>query len=74
MKQFYIDGDEYEVSDQEYEEQMIMLFAAEFDIPSEKARKIINSLGVEEKLSEKYSGVIFDRLYEECKNAIGDRK
>lgn len=67
MKQFWIDGEEYEVSDQEYEEQMIMLFAAEFDIPSEKARKIINAIDIDDELSDRYDEAIFDRLADECK-------
>lgn len=68
MTVFFIDGQEYNVSDEEYWDEQIKAFAAEFDIPYEKAKNIINSLDINDELSDRYDEGIFEKLADECKN------
>ena len=52
MKTFYIEGTEYDVPRDEYREQLIMRFAADYGIPSKRAKRIISDYDLADALAD----------------------
>ena len=73
MKTFYIEGTEYDVPRDEYQEQLIMRFAADYGIPSERAKRIISDYDLADALSDRYDDEIGDFYEEECREQMRER-
>lgn len=58
MKTIYLDGEEYQIPLEEWKDSVSFIFAAEYDIPSGKAKKIIEELDLWDMLEENYGSEI----------------
>lgn len=67
MKSFYIDGEFYDITLDEYYEMQEMQFAAEFNISSQKAKEIIRALDLRDELTDRYDEEIGDCLVREAR-------
>ena len=73
MKTFYIEGTEYDVPRDEYREQLIMRFAADYGIPLERAKRIISDYDLADALADRYDDEIGDFYEEECREQMRER-
>ena len=58
MKTIYLDGEEYLIPLEDWKDAVSFIFAAEYDIPSDKAKKIIEELDLWDMLEENYGSEI----------------